>query len=209
MKKWMIGMLSVVVIAGYIMFSEMLKEENTSDLAVTESFRHIDDLATSSPIVIVGKVRSAPKPFTHQSVTFFESHIQVQRVYRDVNGQLKSADTITLLQNDMEEDPLVKRDETVLLYLQRYEGPVMENAYRIVGLQLGHFKVNRTGTLTSIGKPNLYQESGLSADLSKLETSLKDNPYVEERNEVMTDEEIEAFNENEERLLEESQQHSE
>lgn len=209
MKKWMIGMLSVVVIAGYIMFSEMLKEENTSDLAVTESFQHIDDLATSSPIVIVGKVRSAPKPFTHQSVTFFESHIQVQRVYRDVNGQLKSADTITLLQNDMEEDPLVKRDETVLLYLQRYEGPVMENAYRIVGLQLGHFKVNRTGTLTSVGKPNLYQESGLSADLSKLETSLKDNPYVEERNEVMTDEEIEAFNENEERLLEESQQHSE
>ncbi|WP_214814013.1 hypothetical protein [Exiguobacterium sp. s196] len=209
MKKWMIGMLSVVVIAGYIMFSEMMKEENTSDLAVTESFRHIDDLATSSPIVIVGKVRSAPKPFTHQSVTFFESHIQVQRVYRDVNGQLKSADTITLLQNDMEEDPLVKRDETVLLYLQRYEGPVMENAYRIVGLQLGHFKVNRTGTLTSVGKPNLYQESGLSADLSKLETSLKDNPYVEERNEVMTDEEIEAFNENEERLLEESQQHSE
>lgn len=209
MKKWMIGMLSVVVIAGYIMFSEMLKEENTRDLAVTESFRHIDDLATSSPIVIVGKVRSAPKPFTHQSVTFFESHIQVQRVYRDVNGQLKSADTITLLQNDMEEDPLVKRDETVLLYLQRYEGPVMENAYRIVGLQLGHFKVNRTGTLTSVGKPNLYQESGLSADLSKLETSLKDNPYVEERNEVMTDEEIRAFNENEVRLFEESQQHDE
>lgn len=209
MKKWMIGMLSVVVIAGYIMFSEMLKEENTSDLAVTESFRHIDDLATSSPIVIVGKVRSAPKPFTHQSVTFFESHIQVQRVYRDVNGQLKSADTITLLQNDMEEDPLVKRDETVLLYLQRYEGPVMENAYRIVGLQLGHFKVNRTGTLTSVGKPNLYQESGLSADLSKLETSLKNNPYVEERNEVMTDEEIRAFNENEVRLFEESQQHDE
>lgn len=191
------------------MFSEMLKEENTSDLAVTESFRHIDDLATSSPIVIVGKVRSAPKPFTHQSVTFFESHIQVQRVYRDVNGQLKSADTITLLQNDMEEDPLVKRDETVLLYLQKYEGPVMENAYRIVGLQLGHFKVNRTGTLTSVGKPNLYQESGLSADLSKLETSLKDNPYVEERNEVMTDEEIRAFNENEVRLFEESQQHDE
>lgn len=191
------------------MFSEMLKEENTSDLAVTESFRHIDDLATSSPIVIVGKVRSAPKPFTHQSVTFFESHIQVQRVYRDVNGQLKSADTITLLQNDMEEDPLVKRDETVLLYLQKYEGPVMENAYRIVGLQLGHFKVTRTGTLTSVGKPNLYQESGLSADLSKLETSLKDNPYVEERNEVMTDEEIRAFNENEVRLFEESQQHDE
>lgn len=191
------------------MFSEMLKEENTSDLAVTESFRHIDDLATSSPIVIVGKVRSAPKPFTHQSVTFFESHIQVQRVYRDVNVQLKSADTITLLQNDMEEDPLVKRDETVLLYLQKYEGPVMENAYRIVGLQLGHFKVTRTGTLTSVGKPNLYQESGLSADLSKLETSLKDNPYVEERNEVMTDEEIRAFNENEVRLFEESQQHDE
>lgn len=209
MKKWMIGMLSIVVVAGYIMFSEMLKEENTSDLAVTESFRHIDDLATSSPIVIVGKVRSAPKPFTHQSVTFFESHIQVQRVYRDVNGQLKSADTITLLQNDMEEDPLVKRGENVLLYLQKYEGSVMEDAYRIVGLQQGHFKVNRTGTLTSVGKPNLYQESGLSADLSKLETLLKDNPYVEERNEVMTDEEIEAFNENEVRLFEESQQHDE
>lgn len=65
----MIGILSVAAVAGYVMFSEMLKEENTSDLAVTESFRHIDDLATRSPIVIVGKVSSVPKPFTHQSVT--------------------------------------------------------------------------------------------------------------------------------------------
>ncbi|WP_214774140.1 hypothetical protein [Exiguobacterium sp. s37] len=209
MKKWMIGMISVAVIAGYIMFSEMLKEENTSDLAVTESFRHIDDLATRSPIVIVGKVSSAPKPFTHQSVTFFESHIQVQRVYRDVSHELKQSNPITLVQNDMEEDPLVKRGENVLLYLQKYEGPVMEDAYRIVGLQQGHFKVNRTGTLTSVGESNLYQKSGLSADLSKLETLLKDHPYVAEKNDVMTDEEIEAFNENEVRLLEESQQHSE
>ncbi|WP_214780299.1 hypothetical protein [Exiguobacterium sp. s22] len=209
MKKWMIGMLSIVVVAGYIMFSEMLKEENTSDLAVTESFRHIDDLATRSPVVIVGKVSSHPRSYEYHSVTFFESYIQVERVYRDVNGQLKSADTITLLQNNMEEDPLVKRGETVLLYLQRYEGPVMENAYRIVGLQQGHFKVNRTGTLTSVGESNLYQKSGLSADLSKLETLLKDHPYMAEHNDVMTDEEIEAFNENEKRLLEESQQHNE
>ena len=208
-KKWMIGMLSIVVVAGYIMFSEMLKEENTSDLAVTESFRHIDDLATRSPIVIVGKVSSVPKPFTHQSVTFFESYIQVERVYRDVSHELQQTATITLLQNNMEEDPLVKRGETVLLYLQRYEGPVMENAYRIVGLQQGHFKVNRTGILTSVGESNLYQKSGLSADLSKLETLLKDHPYMAEHNDVMTDEEIEAFNENEKRLLEESQQHNE
>ncbi len=69
--------------------------------------------------------------------------------------------------------------------------------------------MNRTGILTSVGESNLYQESGLSADLSKLETLLKDHPYVAEKNDVMTDEEIEAFNENEVRLLEESQQHNE
>lgn len=130
----------------------------------------------------------------------------MQSVYRDVSHELTQTETIPLLQNDMKEDPLVKRGETVLLYLQRYEGPVIENAYRIVGLQQGHFKVSRTGTLTSVGESNLYQKSGLSAELSELETLLQDNPYVAEKNDVMTDEEIEAFNENEERLLEESQQ---
>lgn len=201
----MIGILSVAVVAGYVMFSEMLKEENTSDLAVTESFRHIDDLATRSPVVIVGKVNSHPRSFEYHSVTFFESDIHVQRVYRDVSHELKQTGTITLLQNDMEEDPLVRRGENVLLYLQKYEGPVIEHAYRIVGLQQGHFKVNRVGTLTSVGESNLYQESGRSADLSKLETLLNDNPYMAEYNDVMTDEDIEAFNETQERLLEESQ----
>ncbi len=201
----MIGILSVAVVAGYVMFSEMLKEGNASDLAVTESFRHIDDLATRSPVVIVGKVNSHPRSFEYHSVTFFESDIHVQRVYRDVSHELKQTDTITLLQNDMEEDPLVRRGENVLLYLQKYEGPVIEHAYRIVGLQQGHFKVNRTGTLTSVGESNLYQESGRSADLSKLETLLNDNPYMAEYNDVMTDEDIEAFNETQERLLEESQ----
>lgn len=201
----MIGILSVAVVAGYVMFSDMLKQEKTSDLAVTESFRHIDDLATRSPIVLVGKVSSHPKSFEYHSVTFFESDIHVQRVYRDVSQKLKQTDTITLLQNDMEEDPLVKVGENVLLYLQKYEGPVIENAYRIVGLQQGHFKVDRTGTLTSVGESNLYQESGRSADLSKLEALLKDNPYMAEQNDVMTDEDIEAFNETQERLLEESQ----
>lgn len=205
MKKWMIGILSVAAVAGYVMFSEMLKEVNTSDLAVTESFRHIDELATRSPVVIVGKVSSHPKSFEYRSVTFFKSDIHVQSVYRDVSHELARTDTITLLQNDMEEGPLVKRGENVLLYLQKYEGPVIENAYRIVGLQQGHFKVNRMGTLTSVGKPNLYQDSGRSADLSKLETLLKDNPYVAEDNDVMTDEDIEAFNDTQERLLEEFQ----
>ncbi|WP_214694846.1 hypothetical protein [Exiguobacterium sp. s160] len=204
MRKWMIGILSVAVVAGYVMFSEILKEGNTSDLAVTESFRHIDDLATRSPVVIVGKVSSHPRSFEYHSVTFFESDIHVQRVYRDVSHELKQTDTITLLQNDMEEDRLVRQGENVLLYLQKYEGPVIESAYRIVGLQQGHFKVNRAGTLTSVGESNLYQESRRSADLSKLETLLKDNPYMAEQNDVMTDEDIEAFNETQERLLEES-----
>lgn len=205
LRKKMIGILSVAVVAGYVMFSEMLKEGNTSDLAVTESFRHIDDLATRSPVVIVGKVNSHPRSFEYHSVTFFESDIHVQRVYRDVSHELKQTGTITFLQNDMEEDPLVRRGENVLLYLQKYEGPVIENAYRIVGLQQGHFRVNRTGTLTSVGESNLYQESGRSANLSKLETLLNDNPYMAEYNDVMTDEDIEAFNETQERLLEESQ----
>ena len=65
--------------------------------------------------------------------------------------------------------------------------------------------MNRMGTLTSVGKSNLYQGRGRSADLSKLETLLNDNPYMAEYNDVMTDEDIEAFNETQERLLEESQ----
>lgn len=183
-------------------------EENTQgslDIIPTDVFNTINELAESSPVVVVGQIKNNGKPFEYSSATFFEFQVQVKSIYRDTEGVLTKNGTITLLQNDIDEvDPLVKKGEKVLLFLTKYEGPVIENAYRIVGLYQGHFKIDNSGNLITVGNKNPHKiEKTTIPKLSSLDKVLENNPYVPEELTPMTDEEIEAGNENEKRLLEE------
>lgn len=120
-------------------------------------------------------------------------------------GTLTKNGTITLLQNDIYEvDPTVKKGEKVLLFLKKYEGPVIENAYRIVGLYQGHFKVNNEGNLVTVGNKNPHQINNINQfELNSLDKIVENNPYVPEESVRKTDEEIEAENEKERQLQEE------
>lgn len=236
MKKLIIGFVAILGLAGYTTFGEYLNEQSTVDLVKeevdieenisqensrppgsldiipSEIFSDMSELATRSSLVVVGQVKTSSEPFEYGSVTFFESQIQIKDLYRDANNGLTKNDTITLLQNDIEEiDPLVKKGEKVLLFLKKYEGPVIDDAYRIVGLYQGHFKVDSTGNLITVGNKNSHKikTDSKSNNLSSLDEVLENSPYVEEESTVMTDEEIDAFNEEQKRLLENSKQNGE
>lgn len=175
------------------------------DIVPTEMFKNIEELAKHSPIVIVGQIKSDSKSFEYSSATFFESQIQVKNIYRDTKANLTKNQNITLLQNDINEvDPIVKKGEKVLLFLKKYDGPVIKNAYRIVGLYQGHFKVDNSGKLVTVGNSNEHKlDTKTVPNLNSLDEALDINPYIPEENVQMSDEEIQKLNENEQQLLEE------
>ena len=86
-------------------------------------------------------------------------HRQIKRHCENTNRRLsyfddlEKGDTITLLQTYVEEDPIVEKNDEVLLYLKKYDGPVIKDAYRIVGLMQGHFKLDKDGKYLLKKKP--------------------------------------------------------
>lgn len=181
------------------------QSHDSLDIVPTEMFKNIEELAKHSPIVIVGQIKSDSKSFEYSSATFFESQIQVKNIYRDTKANLTKNQNITLLQNDINEvDPIVKKGEKVLLFLKKYDGPVIKNAYRIVGLYQGHFKVDNSGKLVTVGNSNEHKlDTKTVPNLNSLDEALDINPYIPEENVQMSDEEIQKLNENEQQLLEE------
>lgn len=232
MKKLIIGIVAILGLAGCNNGEEYSAKQNNVDIAKVESknngaqshdehshgenangsmdivptevFNDINDLAEGAPVVIVGQIKTDSKSFEYSSAIFFESQVQVKDIYRDSQGELKKNGTITLLQNDIDEvDPIVKKGEKVLLFLTKYEGPVIEDAYRVVGLYQGHFKVNKDGKLVTVGNQNPHQVKGVNQfELSSLDSILENNPYVPEEFDPMTDKEIEEENAKERELEE-------
>lgn len=229
MKKLIIGVVAAIGLAGCNTTEESFVGQNSKDdvesmvnvsyvqsqdehavgsldIVPSEIFNNVNELAESSPIVIVGQVKSDRKSFEYSSVTFFESRIQVKDIYRDTEGKLNKNGTITLLQNDIYEvDPVVKKGEKVLLFLKKYEGPVIADAYRIIGLYQGHYKVSNEGKLVAVGNQKEHKLKDIDTfELSTLEKVLENSPYVQVNIGVpRTEEEIEAANEKEKQLQEE------
>ncbi|MGG4498593.1 hypothetical protein [Brevibacillus reuszeri] len=112
----------------------------TGSAQLTEHFLSLDDIAKATPTVITGQVAGESEKFEYHDVTFVKTQIKIKDVYRDIDG-LEKGDTITLLQTYVEEDPIVDKNDEILLFLKKYKGPVTTDAYRIVGLMQGHYKL--------------------------------------------------------------------
>ncbi|MFS1516181.1 hypothetical protein [Bacillus sp. SM2101] len=207
MKKCLIALVTVITLVGcnnIIQSSNPVKApyQQGVDANPSEVFADMNELAQNTPIVIVGQVKTEGKAFDYKGINFYESTIQIKDIYRDHDNSLSKGDTITLLQNDVGElDPLVKKNEKVLFFLKNYEGPVIDDAYRFMGLYQGHYKVKKDGEIVAVGSKKLEGVEGLLT--SDLNAMLEDSPYVPIELDVMTAEEIEKANEEERKLKEE------
>ncbi|WP_400162059.1 hypothetical protein ACAF76_017025 [Brevibacillus sp. TJ4] len=109
----------------------------------------MDELSASSPFVISGSVADDTESIVYNDVTFHITKITINKLYRGMDS-VSEGDTITLLQTDILEDPLVEERKELILFLKKYQGPVIDNAYRIVGLKQGHFTLNSDGKVYPI-----------------------------------------------------------
>lgn len=176
-------------------------ESNKPDVDLVESFGDLNGLAASSPVVITAKIDKENETFTYGELNFVRTKIKIKDVYRDENKELQKNDEIILLQNDIGElDPKVMKNEEVLLFIKKYDGPVIQNAYRIVGLVQGHFKIKDNQIISKADQTSKMYNKTNGVSVEEVKKALKVSPFVLNKNQVKTEEEIINENENEKRL---------
>lgn len=180
-----------------------------SSALIAKEYTSIEELAKATPIVFTGRVVGESARLNYQHVTFITTKVEINEIYRD-NGGLKKGDSITLLQTDMEEDPVVDKNDELLLFLKKYEGPVIDDAYLIVGLEQGHFKVknNKMYPKSDEQQLRIYKDiqqkypSGLALD--EFKTILEKANYMPAApRKILTEEEIKKLNEQQQKLYQE------
>lgn len=81
----------------------------------------------------------------HGGVSFVRSKISV---YEVLQGDIQPNEEIWLLQTKLKQDPIVRKGEQLLLFLEKYDGPVVqEDAYVSVGLYQGHYMITAEAEL--------------------------------------------------------------
>ena len=188
LKRYWLGLVCVVLMSGC----------HTVEVVPSEQVRDVEQLTSQSPVILIGHVTRDAMPFTYQDVTFYEAEVKVKQMYRDKKKTLQLDERVTLIQND--DDIRLDAGDDVLLFLKEMEGPINESAYRIVGLDRGQFTLTPDETAKPIDPSSPIR----SFDLNTLENVVATIPYAPEQNKRLTEDEIEALNE-EERRLQESQ----
>ncbi|KOP81324.1 hypothetical protein AMS60_01740 [Bacillus sp. FJAT-21945] len=61
------------------------------------------------------------------------------------------------------------------MFLKKYEGPVIEDAYRLMGLHQGHYKIDKEGEIYPVGENKLKEISNLIeiSNLNVLDTFME------------------------------------
>ena len=104
---------------------------------LVDNYKSIDDLIQDSPIIVIGTVASANDKFDYKGVTFALTRFKVETLIR---GEVP--EMINIIQTVMSEDPLINKDNKMVLFLVKYIGPVTKDeAYRMKGLYQGQYRI--------------------------------------------------------------------
>lgn len=131
-----------VLMAGIIYYNKNINTSTKEDLPsakIAYSFENLDDIVNSSVLIVEGKATSEQNEFQYLGVTFVKTKILVKQVLKGDSSLLDKE--ITLLQTKLQEDPIVGKNEHIVLFLHKYEGPIIDDAYVCAGLYQGHYKI--------------------------------------------------------------------
>lgn len=128
---------------------------------------NLDDLISNTSLIIEAIPTENQKELTYLQTSFTKTNIKVKQVFK---GTLDEKE-ITLLQTNMADDPLVKKGGRVLLFLQKYDGPIANDVYVVKGLYQGNYDIDANG--------NLISKIDLKSHNPKLSKDLENNNTLE------------------------------
>jgi hypothetical protein len=101
-----------------------------------EKYQSIDDLVKDTAVIVIGTVDGPNEELKYGENTFALTKFKIENTVR---GTI--SDTINIFQTKVSEDPFIKEGDRMILFLKRYSGPVTNDAYRLMGLYQGQYKV--------------------------------------------------------------------
>ena len=139
-------------------------------MKVSYQAEYINDLIKNSQLIIVAHVTNDQSKLAYGDVEFVITRLEVNSILNNTNFPEKE---ITLLQTVCEKDPTVAKDSTVLLFLEKYDGPVTDNAYVCTGLYQGQYELKGNTILPSKdGNNNLADDINNIGNLNSLKTKI-------------------------------------
>lgn len=131
-----------VLVAGIIYYNKNISSKPKEGLPsgkLAHSFETLDDIVSFSELIVEAKATSEQNSLSYGGVEFVKTKILIKEVLKGDKSLPNKQ--ITLLQTKLEEDPIIGKSNHVILFLHRYKGPVIDDAYVCAGLYQGHYKI--------------------------------------------------------------------
>lgn len=112
---------------------------STAHLKVDYIPRTIMDLQDNSDLIVVGTYIKVNKIIEDEGIKFYISELEINEI---IQGKVEKKN-VQLLQTYSYEDPLISNQNQVLLFLERYSGPLTndKDTYVCKGLGYGQYAV--------------------------------------------------------------------
>lgn len=120
--------------------SKLASMTKTSDATIYFPYANLDQIIESAPNIIQCKVVSENKIFPYDSIDFVRTDVQITECLRNNDGLAKGQKISILQTKDV--DTLLTKQNNLVLCIEKYVGPVTQNAYVIVGYDYGQYIIS-------------------------------------------------------------------
>lgn len=117
-------------------------------------YKDLGEIVNDSDIVAEVKIKDNAVKKEYEGATFITNQVEIKDIV--VGDSSLKGKEITLLELGFSENDsnISKNNTKYLLFLTKYEGPIIEDGYVVTGVYQGKFKVNNDDSLDYVG--NLF-----------------------------------------------------
>lgn len=124
---------------------------------------NVHNLTHDSSLVIVGNATDETNKYIFEEENLIKTKVKISKVLKGQFGE----ENIQILQTVSPNDPTIQPDEEVILFLNKYDGPICDNCYICVGLYQGHYKIENNKVI-----PSHNIDSSINREVRSYETVL-------------------------------------
>ena len=154
-------------------FSSAFKQ---NDATIYFPYENLEQIIEITPNIIQCKVVSKNNVFQYDDIDFVKTDVEITDYIRN-NDNFTKGQKISILQTKGANSLLVK-DNDLILYIEKYKGPVTDNAYVILGSDYGQYILN--GKLIKHATKNIDKVKKIDADfasIDELKSKIQSTPY--------------------------------
>lgn len=124
---------------------------------------NVSSLTHDSTLVITGTATDETNKYIFEEENLIKTKVKITKVLK---GRFDD-ENIQILQIVCDNDPRIEPGEEVVLFMNKYDGPICDNCYICVGLYQGHYKIENNKII-----PSRNIDSPINREIKSFETVL-------------------------------------